>query len=269
MQMFDGTSLIAGVGCTAQSHGHDARRAPVSPRPPSFSDGRATGRNGPSRTRLAGKPLSTHPHPIRLVEALEDQLDQYPLASVIRSHAELIEQRLEDWSDHLCELGGPGRRYWDHPAELMYEEVGVLLGAMFVLLQAGITETVSIVMSIHRLHNQTIGKDAVMDMVPQLHAPTGLSFPKIANAAANFYKHRYEWPADWVAPATSQQGRTINLVRSIGMAPSKDLADNLLSAVHVVMAPSDGGLPDFSRRIVEDWRTRLAAHLRTNFNLPN
>ena len=88
-------------------------------------------------------------------------------------------------------------------------------------------------------------------------------------AAANFYKHRYEWPADWVAPATSQQGRTINLVRSIGMAPCNDLADNLLSAVHVIMAPSDGGLPDFSRRIVEDWRTRLAAHLRMNFNLPN
>ncbi|EPZ8361976.1 hypothetical protein ACXW0W_002320 [Pseudomonas aeruginosa] len=80
---------------------------------------------------------------LRLVQELEDELDQFPLSSVIRSQAELTEQALGAWSDRLRDIGHPGRKFWDHPAELMYDEAGILLGAMFVLIQAAITETVS------------------------------------------------------------------------------------------------------------------------------
>lgn len=203
---------------------------------------------------------------LRLVQGLEDLLDQFPLSSVIRSHAQLTEQALDAWSEHLRSLGGPGRKYWDHPAELMYDEAGVLLGAMFVLIQAAITETVSIVMRIYELHGRKIRKDEVMSMEAELDTESGLSFVAIANGAANFYKHRFEWPENWQGNASTQQG-TINLVRAVGMAPKQDLADNLLSAVYAIAGTSDFNRKDLAGLVVEKWRERLAQRLRVQFAL--
>lgn len=204
---------------------------------------------------------------LRLVQALEDELDQFPLSSVIRSHAQLAEQALEAWSDRLRDLGGVGRRFWDHPAELMYDEVGVLLGAMFVLVQAGITETVSIVKRIYELNGQKLSKDAVMSLEAEIDSKSGLTYAAISNGAANFYKHRFEWPMDWLGGASKQQEETIGLVRSLGMAPGRDLADNLLSAVHAITRASGGQQQDLATLVVEQWRSRLASHLRSRFAL--
>ncbi|WP_172150829.1 hypothetical protein [Pseudomonas tumuqii] len=126
---------------------------------------------------------------LRLVQELEDELDQFPLSSVIRSHAELTEQALDAWSDRLRDIGHPGRKFWDQPAELMYDEAGVLLGAMFVLIQAAITETVSIVKRIYELNGQKINKNAVMSLEADLDSRSSLSYVAIANGAANFYTH--------------------------------------------------------------------------------
>ncbi|EWC41520.1 hypothetical protein [Stutzerimonas stutzeri] len=203
---------------------------------------------------------------LRLVQELEDELDQFPLSSVIRSHAELTEQALDAWSDRLRDIGHPGRKFWDHPAELMYDEVGVLLGAMFVLIQAAITETVSIVKRIYELNGQKINKNAVMSLEADLDSRSSLSYVAIANGAANFYKHRFEWPKDWRgAPGQSQD--TITLIRTLGMSPEQDLADNLLSAVHAIMNSTDSNLADLAGLVVERWRSRLALHLRGQFQL--
>ncbi|WP_397458759.1 hypothetical protein AB3464_01490 [Pseudomonas asplenii] len=204
---------------------------------------------------------------LRLVQELEDLLDQFPLSSVIQSHAELTEQALDAWSERLRDLGDPGRRYWDHPAELMYDEAGVLLGAMFVLIQAAITETVSIVKRIYELNGQKIRKGDVMSLEAEHDSGSGLSYVAIANGAANFYKHRFEWPEDWQGNASTQQQDTINLIRAVGMGPKRDLADNLLSAVYAIAGASDGNRKDLAILVVEKWRARLAQRLRVQFAL--
>ncbi|TBV17389.1 hypothetical protein [Stutzerimonas kirkiae] len=203
---------------------------------------------------------------LRLVQELEDELDQFPLSSVIRSQAELTEQALDAWSDRLRDIGHPGRKFWDHPAELMYDEAGILLGAMFVLIQAAITETVSIVKRIYELNGQEINKDTVMSLEADLDSKSGLSYVAIANGAANFYKHRFEWPKDW-RDASRQSQETLTLIRTLGMGPERDLADNLLSAVHAIMSSDDGNLKGLAGLVVEQWRARLALHLRGQFQL--
>lgn len=212
--------------------------------------------------------MDTPTQTLRLLQRLEDLLDQFPLSSVIRSHAELTEQAFDAWSERLRDLGHPGRSYWDHPAELMYEEAGVLLGATFVLIQAAITETVSIVKRIYELNGQTIRKDAVMSLEAELNPKSGLSYVTIANGAANFYKHRFEWPEDWRGGTSPQQEETINLLRTVGLSPEKDLADNLLSAVYAITGASDASPKDLSVLVVEKWRGRLALCLRAQFALP-
>jgi len=203
---------------------------------------------------------------LRLVQELEDELDQFPLSSVIRSHAELTKQALDAWSDRLREIGHPGRKFWDHPAELIYDEAGVLLGAMFVLIQAAITETVSIVKRIYELNGQKINKNAVMSLEADLDSRSSLSYVAIANGAANFYKHRFEWAKDWRG-ALGQSQDTITLIRTLGMSPEQDLADNLLSAVHAIMNSTDSNLADLAGLVVEQWRSRLALQLRGQFQL--
>ncbi|AGN82883.1 hypothetical protein [Pseudomonas putida] len=203
---------------------------------------------------------------LRLVQELEDELDQFPLSSVIRSHAELTKQALDAWSDRLREIGHPGRKFWDHPAELIYDEAGVLLGAMFVLIQAAITETVSIVKRIYELNGQKINKNVVMSLEADLDSRSSLSYVAIANGAANYYKHRFEWPKDWHG-ASGQSQDTITLIRTLGMSPEQDLADNLLSAVHAIMNSTDSNLADLAGLVVEQWRSRLALQLRGQFQL--
>ncbi len=212
--------------------------------------------------------LNAQTQTLGLVQELEEELDQFPLSSVIRSHAQLTEQALNAWSDRLRDMGDRGRRYWDHPSELMYDEVGILLGAMFVLVQAAITETVSIVKRIYELNGQKISKDAVMSLEAKLDSKSGLSYVAIANGAANFYKHRFEWQKDWLGGAPKQQKDTINLVRSVGMRPERDLADNLLSALNAITKTSGGNLHDLANLVVGQWRARLAPRLRGQFDLP-
>lgn len=204
---------------------------------------------------------------LRLVQELEEELDQFPLSSVIRSHAKLTEEALDAWSDRLRDQGDPGRRYWDHPTELIYDEAGILLGAMFVLIQAAITETVSIVKRIYELNGQEISKDFLMRLETTLDSKSGRSYVAIANGAANYYKHRFEWSEDWYGRRSSQQEDTINLVRSVGMEPKGDLADNLLCAVHAIVRASDGKLKNLADLVVGQWRVRLALRFREEFKL--
>lgn len=221
------------------------------------------------RSRSDGEVVvDTQRETMRLVQDLEDELDQFPLASVIRSHARLAEDAIDAWSERLATIGNPGRRFWDHPAELMYDEVGILLGAMFVLVQAAITETVSIVKRIHELNGQQIRKDAILSLDAEVDPKSGISFPAIANAAANYYKHRFEWPNDWLGSTSKQQQDTIKTIRLIGMNPGVDLAENLLAGVDAITLSIHGGPQNLAGVVVEQWRSKLAARMRSQFNLP-
>lgn len=197
----------------------------------------------------------------RAVQDLEELLYHFPLASAIREQVRLAERAQEEHSDHLRRIGDPGRHFWDTPAELLYDEVGVHLGAMFVLLQAGITETISIVNRIYNLHGNAKNKPPIL----RLEATTsvsGLSYPEIANAAANYFKHRHEWPQIW-ADAKPFAKKTINLVSRVGMSASNDVADNLYHALDAITDRANAkALPTL---VVEDWRLKLAARLRGDY----
>ena len=91
------------------------------------------------------------------------------------------------------------------------------------------------------------------------HCASGLSYQEIANAAANYFKHRHEWPQNW-ADAKSLSKKTIELVSRIGMSASNDLADNLYYALGAITDRANAkALPTL---VVEDWRLKLAARLR-------
>ncbi len=53
------------------------------------------------------------------------------------------------------------------------------------------------------------------------------------------------------------------------MSPEQDLADNLFSAVHAIVNSHDSNLSDLAGLVVEQWRARLALHLRGRFQLAN
>lgn len=205
--------------------------------------------------------LDTHWNTVRLVGDLEELLYHFPLASVISQQAHLAEQAHEALFEYLGQIGSPGRRFWDTAAELMYDEVGTHLGAMFVLLQVGITETVSIVNNIYKLHGEKIRKSSILSLEAATTV-SGASYQEIANAAANYYKHRHEWPQNW-ANATSQSKKTVELISRIGMSESKDLADNLYCAVGAITDRANAkALPAL---VVEGWRMKLASKLRSDF----
>lgn len=188
-------------------------------------------------------------------------LYHFPLASVIRKQVSLVELAQEEHSDHVRRIGDPGRRFWDTTAELLYDEVGVHLGAMFVLLQAGITETVSIVNHIYNLHGNEVNKSSILRLEATISA-SGLSHQETASAAANYFKHRHEWPQNW-ANAKALPKKTIDLISKIGMCASNDLADNLYCAVGAITDRANAiALPTL---VVEDWRIKLAARLRADF----
>lgn len=208
--------------------------------------------------------LSAH----RLIEQLEELLDQFPLSSVIRSHAGLVDGALELWRERLDMLGDPGRRYWDHPVELLYDEVGVRLGAMFVLVQAAVTETVSITKRVYELNGQAIGKKAILRLMAPVDSKTGLPYPEVADAAANYYKHRFEWPRTWAEATNVQQIATMSTLQVIGMHDTAELTDNLQRACYLIMRDSNAdGIGRLSALVVEDWHEKLAAHLRKEFRL--
>lgn len=203
---------------------------------------------------------------LRLIEGLEDQLDQYPLGAVIRTHAGLVDEGFLAWSQRLALLGSPGRKYWDHPVELLYEQVGVLLGTMFVLVQAAVTETVSIAARIYELNGRDESKKSILRLEAPTDNLTGLSYPEVANAAANYYKHRFEWPTTWVGATNRQQLATMSILRLIGMSDTFELTDNLMRASDIVMRDSrETNMAHLSRLVVEDWRERLSARLRQEF----
>lgn len=198
-----------------------------------------------------------------LLEDLEDPFSFFPIEKVSRSLRQLVEEADQDF---LLTMGpsGVARKYWDINAELLHEEIGLLIGAGFVLGQAMITQSLAILNRIRVLAPTTAalpnGKASILAFHASIHRQSGLSHPYIVDLAANYFKHYHEWPEGWVVTARgSLQARTIQGCIAFGMSPSGEVTENMFAALH--------GLGDFDKgaeaiqACIKSWRERLARHL--------
>ncbi|QBI04524.1 hypothetical protein [Pseudoduganella albidiflava] len=205
-----------------------------------------------------------------LLEHLEDPFSFFPIQCVSRSLQQLIESTDEDFISRMGPQG-VARKYWDVPSELLYEEIGLLIGASFVLGQAMITQTISILNKIQELAAQTSalpsGKGAILCFHASIHTGSGLSHPCIVDLAANYFKHHSEWPEQWaLSGGGSLQARTIQGCIAIGMSPG-EVTDNMFAALHT-LGDANSGIEIIQARI-ELWRERLARHLYSVLGIPD
>jgi hypothetical protein len=205
-----------------------------------------------------------------LLEHLEDPFSFFPIQSVSRSLQQLIESTDENFASRMGPYG-VARKYWDVPSELLYEEIGLLIGAAFVLGQAMITQTISILNKIRELAAQASalpnGKVAILCFHASTHATSGLSHPCIVDLAANYFKHHSEWPEQWaLSGGSSLQARTIQGCVAIGMSPG-EITDNMFAALHA-LGDAKNGIETIQARI-ELWREGLARHLYVALGIPD
>lgn len=83
-------------------------------------------------------------HTSLLLEELEDPFVMFPVQSVANSLSKTLTESQESFD---CRMGpnGVARKYWDVPTELIYDEIGLLIGSAFVLGQVTLSQTLAIV----------------------------------------------------------------------------------------------------------------------------
>ena len=205
-----------------------------------------------------------------LINELKDPFVYFPIQSVGKSLNDLIEKVSDEFSARQGPYG-VSRKYWDVPSELMHEEIGLLLGAAFVLGQATLTQSLSIVNKLRMLRGTLVripeGKQALLSYGADVHVKTGLSHIEIIDLAANYFKHHHEWPDDWnIYNATRLQSKTIDNCKRLGMMPG-DITDNLHKALCAIGAHSSD--VEQIQQSIEIWREHLASNLYAMLRNPD
>lgn len=198
-----------------------------------------------------------------LLEDLEDPFSFFPIQSVSQSLQQLVESAGEDFHSRMGP-NGVARKYWDVPSELLYEEIGLLIGAAFVLGQAMITQTISIIKKIQELTSQTSGlpdgKATILCFRASSNERSGISHPCIVDLAANYFKHHNEWSEGWaLCDGRGLQKRTIEGCLAVGMSPRRDVTDNMFAALNALGNHSNS--VQSIQASIEQWREGLARHL--------
>src|SRR6266700_317339 len=200
-----------------------------------------------------------------LLDHLEDPFEMFPMQSVSRNLADLIHAAEESRFERADPRKSASPKYYTVEDEHDIAVVELLIGSAFVLGQAAITQAVSIVTKIYDLAAKPSwlphGKAALMSAEAAKHNKTGLSEIVLIDVVANYFKHRYEWPDDWIG-ASPQQQRTIDLALRLGLSP--DGNHNLDTAVRE-MGMSTRDMTPLSV-LVQEWRERLAAYCRDQMN---
>lgn len=208
-------------------------------------------------------------HSIRwLLEQLADPFAILPLQDVARSLSDSIAESEESFQERSGP-DGVARKFWDVPMELLDEGIGVAIGSAFVLGQAAIVQTVSIVTQIRKLSDGHTaipnGKRTVLETETTYSCRPEVSDMVAIDTAANYFKHRHEWPADWQeTTGKGVQQRTMFDAKLLGMA-GHDLTANM----HVALAALRIGTDKISSLpiTVHDWRERLAARLSRDLGI--
>ena len=225
----------------------------------------------PFTTELGGffdKPMTDTAYDINLmsmssdyrIDRLEDPFEMFAMQSVAFSLGSLIGQQEERRSDRV-DGWDVSSKYYTVEDEDDFEVVEHLIGSAFVLAQVAITQAVSIV---KRMHEDAggplwipIGKAEIMRTAAPFHSEIGQSEISIANVAADYYKHRYEWKAEeWAGP--TYKNKTIAAAAAIGLGPTG--YHNLEHALRELQIYPDNLAP--LAQLVVTWREALADHIR-------
>ena len=195
-----------------------------------------------------------------LLQELSDPFAIIPLQDIARSLRDAIAESQETFN----ERGGPygvARKYWDVPMELLDNGIGVAIGSAFVLGQAAIEQSISIVRQIRKLSNSPaipVLKRVIFETEAQLSPNTKLSNIVIIDTAANYFKHYHGWTEDWHAGVSGPpvQRQTMEDARCLGMS-GLDLTTNMHRALSALAL---GTHEVFTVPMsVHDWREKLAA----------
>jgi hypothetical protein len=205
-----------------------------------------------------------------LLEQLEDPFTIFPVEDVADTLFQAVDETEARKAEHTDPWWGVNRKFWSVEQEHYHEKIGLLIGAMFVLGQAAITQTVSILneLSKHPQAEGVVPSNKTRKLVAHAatEAKTNLSKIVIINAVSNYFKHVYEWPEQWdVATTSGTQAETISIVLQLGMRPEKGPADNLLHAADCLgLHRSD---PRALARCIQEWREGWARMLYASFML--
>ena len=182
-----------------------------------------------------------------LLSQLDDEFTLYPVASVARTLFNAIDESESRLAGSL--MGGYARKYWGPEEELYHDEAGLLTGAAFVLGQAAITQTLSILKELWKdpLGRAVIPEKKIDKLIKgsttvecsNAKCKTSLSHIVIINGVSNYFKHVYEWPNEWEedlsTSLTPSQKETISVVRTLGMKPGiMEITDNLSLAAQQI-----------------------------------
>jgi hypothetical protein len=205
-------------------------------------------------------------HVSALLSSLEDPFQMFPIEAVSAHLAELV----SDSRDRIAEQSGwlgVSRKYYSVEQEHHLEMISLLIGSVFVLCQAAVTQAVSIARSLRTMAGEPswlpANRDKILQIESTIHAATGLSEIALIDAVANYFKHHHEWPRDWTSEeAKGSQVRTIELVRALGLTPGSH--ESNLEAALRGLGVSSSTMGSLARKI-QQWRERLAQSIRSDF----
>jgi hypothetical protein len=206
-----------------------------------------------------------------LLDQLEDPFTMFPVESVADTLFESVDEAEMRKTECMLPWGSVARKYWSVEQEHCHEEIGLLVGAIFVLGQAAITQTVYILSEL-RTHPQgqsVIPKKKACKLIAHASTEdkTNLSKIVIINAVSNYFKHVYEWPEQWsIVPTKGPQPKTIDIVVQLGMKPGEMTDNLLLAAERLGLCHSH---PRALARSIQEWREGWARGLYASFGLPD
>ena len=208
-----------------------------------------------------------------LLGKLEDPFTMFPVEGVSDTLFAAIDETETRKAERMG-WWGVARKYWSVEDEYDHEKVGLLVGAVFVLAQACITQTVSILNELRKLlpPESVIPKDkpGKLEKHAEIEPRTKRSKLVVINAVSNYFKHAYGWPEKWnlVSKNGSQaEAETIRIVLQLGLKPEAEMPDNLLLAAQCLgLGPNN---PRAVASSIQQWREEWARELYPVFGLPD
>jgi hypothetical protein len=178
--------------------------------------------------------MPTNPRP--LLDKLADPFTMFPVEDVADTVFVAVEET-ETRKTERMGWWGVARKSRSVEDEHDHEKIGLLIGALFVLGQAAITQTESILNELRKYPEaeRLIPAGKLEKLLKHAAEETNTKLSKLVliTSVSNYFKHAPAWPKDWNVVArngTSKEAETIFHVRKIGMSPESEMTDNLLLA---------------------------------------
>lgn len=208
-----------------------------------------------------------------LIDRLEDPFTMFPVESVSDTLYTAIEETEARTMGRRDWYTPTARKYWTPEDEHDHEEIGLLVGAIFVLGQAAVTQSVSLLKKLSTLlpPGESViptAKKAKLQRFASIEGTTNESKLLVIDAVSNYFKHHSEWPDGWdLSNSKTTQRPTVEFVLQLGMKPEMEVTDNLLHAANCLGLDSDN--PRAVATSIQEWREGWASALYRAFGLPD